>query len=81
MLFRSTWLPTGKSSGGMAMSLACLFYERVGIIGFDGWWKKGLYDPEGRAGQLSVIVSWQKKDRLLYNLMEKTVFEDDLLPI
>lgn len=45
-------IPHGESSGGMALSHACLNHNVVGIIGFDGW--RSGFKPYAAPGETSV---------------------------
>ena len=76
LYYDEVW-PTGRSSGGMAISLACLSYTRIGIIGFDGIGYGGeVYDPAGVPGQKLVFNYWLDRNRKLVSLMEKSIFNN-----
>lgn len=79
ILFDEDILPTGCSSGGMALSLACYMYDVVGLVGYDGY-----TDPQANHDLGVVIDCWQKRGKQLISLMPQSVhnFEDttDVFP-
>lgn len=78
-------LPHGESSGGMALSLACLHSNVVGLIGFDGH-RDGFVgtSDEDYSNFLfktrQLINYWQNRGRRLVSLMPDSVFNPILEP-
>lgn len=67
-------IPHGGTSGGMAISLACLKFQNVGLIGFDGY---GLPN-EFVIGMNDLLCYWQKRGKTLYTLMPNSMFNNRL---
>lgn len=74
-------LPHGGSSGGMAVSIACLNYDNVGLIGFDGFNHSGFenYDDFVACFKTEIIDYWTSKGKNLYSLMDDSIFNEFLL--
>lgn len=70
----------GCSTGGMAICIACKLFERVGIIGFDGYYADGkVYDPPGLKGQQQCIDSIRADNRKIVSLMDVSLLNDRLV--
>lgn len=70
-------IPHGESSGGMAISMACLHHDVVGIIGFDGHREpfpsdEAYWDFVRKTRTL--INYWQNRGRRIVSLMSDSVF-------
>ena len=76
-------LPHGNSSGGMALSMACLHHDVVGIIGFDGY-PSGFLSYQANQDFVNdfryLINYWQNRGRRIISLMPKSVFNPIIEP-
>lgn len=76
-------LPHGESSGGMAISMACLHHDVVGIIGFDGN-RDGFGSDEVYENFViktrTLINYWQNRGRRIISLMPNSVFNSIVEP-
>jgi hypothetical protein len=70
-------VPHGGTSGGMAVSYACSRYQNIGLVGFDSL---DLNYDFIQNFHKEVLNFWQSKGKCLYTLMEKSVFNNRLLP-
>lgn len=77
-------IPHGNSSGGMAVSCACLRYNVVGLVGFDGHFAKEFSSKEGYDDFVwrfrFIINYWQNRGRRLISLMTDSIFNPILEP-
>lgn len=78
-------IPHGESSGGMALSLAALHHNIIGLVGFDGDTKsfkdKAVY--KNFVFKFRVLLNyWQNRGRRFINLMPPgvSIFEDIIEP-
>jgi hypothetical protein len=75
-------LPHGESSGGMALSLACLHHNVVGIVGFDG--NPDAFPPTVYTNFVEkfrhLINYWQNRGRRIVSLMPNSVFNPIIEP-
>ena len=71
--------PHGGSSGGMAVSLACLHYERIGVIGLDGPTGMLEIDMQVIKDTIDVFQYWKDKGKKIYSLMPHSVYNEVLL--
>lgn len=70
----------GGSSGGMALSLACIKHDTIGLIGFDGYKRDGSpYDPPWQSSHTKLICEWVNRGKRLISLMPCSVFNPDLI--
>lgn len=68
-------IPHGGNSGGMAISLGCLKFNSIGLVGLDG---HGL--PENWVIEMGRLLSyWQERGKYLYTLMGDSIFNNRLL--
>lgn len=72
-------VPHGNSSGGMAFSLACLHYNVVGFVGFDGYKDEftGVTEDvyQDFVYQFRFLINyWQNRGRRIVSLMEDSIF-------
>jgi hypothetical protein len=73
-------VPHGNSSGGMAISLACMENDVIGLIGFDGT-RETMPDITDKLYETFLqdmaylIGFWQSRGKYIYSLMEHTVFD------
>lgn len=71
-------IPHGNSSGGMALSLACLHYNVVGFVGFDGRNKADFVSNEAYQDFVFrfryLINYWQSRGRRIISLMRDSIF-------
>lgn len=70
----------GASSGGMALTLACMDHEKIGIIGFDGFTDWGMsvandWPPKHRW----LLQKWLGDGKQLVSLMPCSIFNDLLI--
>lgn len=71
-------IPHGNSSGGMAFSLACLHYNVVGFVGYDGRNKAAFasqQDYDDFVFRFRFLINyWQNRGRRIISLMSDSVF-------
>jgi hypothetical protein len=70
-LYQEMLYPHGSQSGGMAISMACREYRRVGLVGFDG----GMDEPY-ETDLRKMLEWWKARGRTFVSLMPKSTFDD-----
>ena len=72
-------LPHGGSSGGMCVSLAALFHQRIGLVGFDGLDEsESAENARWNADFRRLLTDWQSRGRTFVSLMPTSRFDDVL---
>lgn len=84
MLHWSIYTPDCGSTGGMAVSAACLMFQHVGLIGFDGRTNEFGEDlPREYIIHFtsSVLDYWSAQGKKLYNLMGESIYSGRLIDV
>jgi len=70
--------PHGGSSGGMAISLACLHHDRIGLVGYDG--PCGILDLDMKwiKNTIDVLEFWIDRGKKIVSLMPHSCFNEVL---
>ena len=75
--------PHGGTAGGMAVTVACLKFDRIGLIGFDGFRTPEFehYDNFVINFNNEILDYWQARGKKLYSLMSHSIFNERLLKL